>query len=334
LNSLNGQLFFSSNASYRNGSVTNNTSPKQLVFCDQEVQTLLRRLTGLNLDKIFRIKKLGHQVQKPVYQFMTEEELQEAKEKIRKRAVQKLSMPPVMEERNPLGRVLEKDEQLVGFDTCKYIFTDITYGVSDRSRLIVVRDPDGTLRKANWDEQDRLNEIYFPREGRKHYTPQALDPDHLETLLAPHKYEYILDRNCLQFEPDHPVYIRVAETVYQHIHDNRNFDSLQSTRHYGPMIFHLSWTKQLDEFIVYLIQNDRLNDAADAVRLHMKVNPDSQLNVEDITGCGVEEHIRLYAKYDSVKSGKVTVTLENLLERKENDKIINSASLGSQVSSK
>ena len=61
---------------------------------------------------------------------------------------------------------------------------------------------------------------------------------------------------------------------------------------------------------------------------------DSQLNVEDITGCGVEEHIRLYAKYDSVKSGKVTVTLENLLERKENDKIINSASLGSQVSSK
>ena len=39
-------------------------------------------------------------------------------------------MPPVMEERNPLGRVLEKDEQLVGFDTCKYIFTDITYGVS------------------------------------------------------------------------------------------------------------------------------------------------------------------------------------------------------------
>ena len=61
---------------------------------------------------------------------------------------------------------------------------------------------------------------------------------------------------------------------------------------------------------------------------------DSQLNVEDITGCGVEEHIRLYAKYDSVKSGKVTMTLENLLERKENDKIINSASLGSQVSSK
>ena len=62
-----------------------------------------------------------------------------------------------------------------------------TKSLLDRSRLIVVRDPDGTLRKANWDEQDRLNEIYFPREGRKHYTPQALDPDHLETLLVPHK---------------------------------------------------------------------------------------------------------------------------------------------------
>ena len=28
------------------------------------------------------------------------------------------------------SRVLEEDEDLVGFDTSKYVFTDITFGVS------------------------------------------------------------------------------------------------------------------------------------------------------------------------------------------------------------
>ena len=32
-----------------------------------------------------------------------------------------------------------------------------------------------------------------------------------EPLLKEKKYLHILDRNCAQFEPDHPDYIRVAE---------------------------------------------------------------------------------------------------------------------------
>ena len=40
------------------------------------------------------------------------------------------------------------------------------------------------------------------------------DPDFClfsEPLLKEKKYLHILDRNCAQFEPDHPDYIRVAE---------------------------------------------------------------------------------------------------------------------------
>ena len=33
----------------------------------------------------------------------------------------------------------------------------------DRERLIVVRDIDGTLRTATWEEHDRMNQIYYPR---------------------------------------------------------------------------------------------------------------------------------------------------------------------------
>ena len=66
-------------------------------------------------------------------QFMTEAELQEAREEARKKAEKMLQMTPVMEERSSdTSETLELDPQLAGFDTCKYVFTDITFGVPDR----------------------------------------------------------------------------------------------------------------------------------------------------------------------------------------------------------
>ena len=64
-----------------------------------------------------------------------------------------------------------------------------------RSRIIVVREPDGSLRTCSWEEKDRVNQIYFPKEGRRHYTPQMFEPEQLEIILGPEKYEYILDRS-------------------------------------------------------------------------------------------------------------------------------------------
>ena len=33
----------------------------------------------------------------------------------------------------------------------------------ERERLVVVRDTDGTLRTAEWEELDRINQTYYPR---------------------------------------------------------------------------------------------------------------------------------------------------------------------------
>ena len=69
---------------------------------------------------------------------MTEEELQEAREEARRKADRKLQMTPVMEERDSAtSETLETDPQLAGFDTCKYVFTDITFGVPDRFILAI-----------------------------------------------------------------------------------------------------------------------------------------------------------------------------------------------------
>ena len=75
----------------------------------------------------------------------------------------------------------------------------------DRSRIIVVREPDGSLRTCSWEEKDRVNQIYFPKEGRRHYTPQMFEPEQLEIILGPEKYEYILDRS-VQLSLSHIIY--------------------------------------------------------------------------------------------------------------------------------
>eukprot|EP00088_Acartia_fossae_P012986 TRINITY_DN16722_c0_g1_i16.p1 TRINITY_DN16722_c0_g1~~TRINITY_DN16722_c0_g1_i16.p1 ORF type:complete len:288 (-),score=28.27 TRINITY_DN16722_c0_g1_i16:353-1216(-) len=230
----------------------NSTAParkKQTVFYMDEVQDILKSLTTVDIAKVFRPRKEGHKTERSTYQFLTTEELEKMQKEYDRRAREKLQMPPVMDERDPQGRVLEKDPLLVGFDNSKIVFTDITYGVADRERLIVVRDTDGTLRTADWDEQDRINLIYFPREECKHYVPPMFKPENLTDLMdqGQEKYEYILDRNCGQFEPDHPTFIRTAELVYNHINEKKNFRALESTRHYGPLIFFLCWSKQIDE---------------------------------------------------------------------------------------
>ena len=106
---------------------------KEDIFFNPEVQSSLQKLAGMEFDKVFRLRKLGNDPVRPIYQFMTEEELEEAREEAKRKAERKLQMTPVMEERSSKTQTLEEDTQLVGFDTCKYVFTDITFGVPARS---------------------------------------------------------------------------------------------------------------------------------------------------------------------------------------------------------
>merc|ERR1712013_736245 len=104
-------------------------------------------------------------------------------------------------------------------DTCKYVFTDITFGVPDRQRLVSVREQEGSLRSATWEERDRILHTYFPKPGRRHYDPAMFEPENLAGILCPEKYEYVLDRNCLQYEPDHPIHIRTLSLVNDRVEE-------------------------------------------------------------------------------------------------------------------
>ena len=127
-------------------------------------------------------------------------------------------------------------------------------------------------------------------------------------------------RNCLQFEPDHPTYIRTCLLVYHHINEHKQFQCLDSTRHYGPMVFTLAWNKNLDELLSHLIWNDRLDDAVACVRVFYKIHDDSKLS--DMDEMSSEEIVRAFAKQESSKPGKVNMALDKLMEEKQREQSI------------
>ncbi len=103
-------------------STTASSDPIAKVFFNPRVQQTLKSLTGLNYERIFRVSKKGQRLDPPSYQFMTDKELRQAKEEIRKKALKMLQMPPVMSERKEEVKVLEHDPALVGEN-----FKEFTY---------------------------------------------------------------------------------------------------------------------------------------------------------------------------------------------------------------
>jgi len=316
-----------------------NVAKKEELFFSKQVQVHLMRLTGNDYDRIFRVEKLGQSISPPKYQFLTDDELRQAELKAEQTAKTLLQMPPVMNERETDTTILDSDVALSGYDSAKLVFTDITYGIHDRERIIVVRDADGDLRHANGDERDRLNQIYFPHKGRKAYVPALFEKENVEEIMRPDKYVYILDRNCEQFEPDNPLYIATAKSVYEHINLNTAYDTLWSTRHFGPMVFHLVWEKKCDDLIAWYLtrrKDNTLSDVLDVVMVYSYLHGDSKFakNIQsstaliedvDIADWKISQAhqlklIRAYIEFASTKSLKIKSALESYLEISEGKK--------------
>ena len=213
---------------------------------------------------------------------------------------------------------------ILGFDSARYVFTDITFGIHDRDRIIVVREPDGTLRSSTWAERDRMNHIYFPTEGRAHKPSRIFDLETLKETLGPDTYLYVLDKNCVQFEPDHPTYVETAQYVYDFIDTMGHFEVLHSTRHYGPMVFHLVWEKRADNLIVYYLKKLQLEEASKVVHLYKIIHPDSR--IDKISDLSTENNqiklVRSYIRNESRKETMLHATLESMIETlKRNRKV-------------
>lgn len=282
------------------------------LFIKPEIQKILKKITTLDYDKVFASTPgplVPHK-----YEFVTDKRLKELQDEAAAQASEKLQMPPVLALRKPINEVLSKDPLLQGYLRNKIIFTDISPNASSRHRLITVRETDGTLRKATWEERDRMNQIFYPIPGRNLEIPKLYESPYLERLLEEGSYVFVLDSACAQFEPDHPVYHRVTFATFEHIKSKKAFDELRSTRHFGPMAFYYSYTKSIDPLLIDMIERNLISDAADTVKLlyamHEELGISPKIDVSNNIAV-IEDYIENHA----VEKSKLELAMQTHFEQ-------------------
>ena len=242
----------------------------QPLFADPETQKLLKSITQLNLNKVFR--KRAVKDNSVEYKFMTTEDVEEEFRKAIEKAKTKLQMPPVVQIKEDDQKVISEDRALKGFSKTKFVITDITYGVRHTERKVVVRETDGTLRYAPMEVAKRVKQLYAPLDGRKIIKPKMFKDEHLQRCLEEHKYEFILDRLLVQYDPYEPEFHRLSAKVYQHINETKEFEQLRSTRHFGPMAFFFAWHKAIDDLLYDMVRRDHLRNGAELIALYYKIH--------------------------------------------------------------
>lgn len=227
-------------------------------------------MTRLRLDKVYRKRVvLNNKIE---YKFMTTEEIEAEIKTAFRKAEALLQMPPVVKIEKEEHKTIASDPALQSHDTAKFVFTDITFGIRDTERTVIVRHPDGTLENATPDVRKRVNQIYFPQEGRKLRQPKLFEPEHLQACLDQHNYEFVLDRSCVQFEPYDQQFHAITQQVYLHINESKQFDLLRSTRHFGPLSFFLAWHRIIDNLLIDIIERDFMHNAVELISLSHRLN--------------------------------------------------------------
>lgn len=85
------------------------------MFFNDEVQSLLKLLTRVDYNKVFRKRKLGKSnLSDPDYKFMTDAELKEALNEAKQKADELLQIPPVVKINDGNQRIISKDPALQG----------------------------------------------------------------------------------------------------------------------------------------------------------------------------------------------------------------------------
>ncbi|XP_051534513.1 28S ribosomal protein S22, mitochondrial [Myxocyprinus asiaticus] len=284
-------------------------------FTDKEVQDILTKITGLDLQKVFR--PLKEQLTPPKYKLMTDAELEEAVRKAEEQAEQLLKMPPVLPERKPIHDVLSEDQILEGMDTAKHVFTDINFNIPHRERFIVVREPSGTLRKASWEERDRIMQVYFPKEGRKLAAPPIFKEENLLVVFEKDRHEDVLNYCVVQFEPDSAEFKRVHKLTYEDIEKHGKYDLLRSTRFFGGLVWHLVTGRRIDGLLIDILERDLMQDAVRLVRLFNLVHPQSESAQHAHTQHATDlDLLKIYAQYESNRAGFIELAVQTFEQTK------------------
>lgn len=263
---------------------------KSTLFESEPVQAILKRMTSMDLKKVFDQRK--EDLSKPSYKLLDSEGIKVEEEKIKQEAVKRLKMPEVRSMRKPINIMISHDPELIHNDEdgANYVFTDISTSEDFRTRAVLIREnATGILREGNWDERDRMDFMYWPKEGQTYDLAPMLQEKHLPSVLDRLRHEHVLDFINIQCEVDTPDYIRVTHSVYEDIANREAFKILKSTRYYGGMVFYYVTNNKTSHIFSSFIRNGLFDDAADILRLHSLIYQDSHY-VDNISNEHIIQH--------------------------------------------
>ena len=250
------------------------------IFLKPQVQKDLKAIIGYEEKVIFADQPVD-KLHAPLYVFMTDEELKISRDRVKRRADKILELPPYKaptEEGEP--EVLSRDPEIAEVLTEKIVFTDISAGFSDTNRLIVVRETDGTLRRATREERYRMNQTYYPHPDRFYEKPKMFEPENMNRLLDQQEYKYILERAIVQFEPSDPEYHSVFNSVFTKMDEERSYEKLWGTRYFGSLAFHLTINGTIDNLLEYLLNKDEVDRAVALVNLYYTLHKEKQADFQ------------------------------------------------------
>jgi small subunit ribosomal protein S22 len=238
------------------------------------------------------------------FRFLTSKQLEDEVRNRFSEAEKALQMPPVIKPIEDQSKVYSHDQALSNFSKHTYVFSDVTFGLKNKDRSVVVREPDGALKEASYDIKKRVWQIYFPLKDRTFTEPKIFEEDNFKRLLSEEQYQFLLDRACLQYEPEEQQFHDISSRVYLHINEHMHFESLRSTRHFGPMAFFLAWHKIIDNLLLDMVRNDYMRNAVELICVFYKIN-NCKENVDILSRC---------IKTESIEK-KIQNTVSDLLKK-------------------
>lgn len=239
-------------------------------FLQKENRELLHSLTNMRVRNVFQVRPKPFE--RPKYAYYSAEYMKKKLKSALLSTKSLLLMPPVMQIEEDDSKLLAQNPEMQGYNDSTYLFIDSTIGLKDRDRLICVRTPEGDLRMADQLTRRRMIQTYFPSKGRHLIVPRMFTGEHLQRVLNEGKYEFLLNRAIIQFEPYERDYHRVTSITYQHINKTGEFEILRSTRHFGPLAFFLAWHKLIDNLVIDCIRRDYLRNAVEIICLMYNLN--------------------------------------------------------------
>lgn len=280
------------------------------------MQSILNTITGISLRKTAELQP-ALEPNKPVFKVVPDKELRRLQaEAFKKERIKIEQRPPFMNPRKEIDIELARNPEIAPVMTHNLLFIDTSaYTRSEKSnkdKLIVVRDTEGTLREARHGERERAIQIAFPAEGRTMFPSNFFKQESIENALKNCRYSYILDRLCLQYEPDDPEFIRMTRQIYNHILVNEEFDTLRGTRHFGSLAFYLALCRREELLMLDMLQRYLVLDACDYLSLLDKLHMPKQYKRPNYKQDNVKKMLEKYVKKKSTKKTGVTKLKEAL----------------------